>query len=173
MRQCGQAPRRTYLPRAQSLPEAHPMMTAGRRMEREQDKRRRRACGAGAGFWGRSQSVVGRALLALPGGILLHSHRQGSPARAANMNRTNGCACLCARAHACAFACVSAPTFQSRMESFRLEASWLARLGRACGSDATRTLRVRSTMAARVLVSRSYQCESDGWSGSSSRPLCN
>ncbi len=48
---------------------------------------------------GRSGSVVGRALLAVPGRILLQRHRQFS--RAAGMNRTNGsvcvsvCACTC------------------------------------------------------------------------------
>ena len=52
---------------------------------------------------------------------------------------------------------VPALSFPSLTESFRLEASWLAR--RACGFDATRLLRVCGTVAVRV--SGPYQRDSD------------
>ena len=45
---------------------------------------------------GRSDSVVGRALLAMPGRILLHGHRQCS-LRCQHGSDEWGCACLCAR----------------------------------------------------------------------------
>jgi hypothetical protein len=128
----------------------------------------------GAVSRGRSESVVGRALLAVPCRILLHRHRQCP--RAASMNRMNGSVRVSVRTRLRALARardldrVPALPFPSLTESFRLEASWLAR--RACGTAATRLLRVCNTVAVRV--SGSCQRNSDLCSGSFSslRPLC-